>query len=343
MDHWTIELAESGRVPDVVLRAAIRARVARRVRRVTRVGTDEGSARSRALLAERAAGPVTVEAPAANRQHYEVPTDFYRLVLGPRLKYSCCWWPPGVHDLAAAEDAMLALTAERAGLADGQRVLDLGCGWGSLSLWLADRHRDSEIVAVSNSATQRAHIETEAAARGLANLTVVTADVGEWEPPGAFDRIVSVEMLEHVRNHRALLARLAAHLRADGAMFVHVFTHRTEAWHFDADDPADWMARHFFAGGTLPSDDLLLHEQRDLVVVDHWRLSGRHYQRTLDAWRARLDAARPEAAEILAGAGEADPARAVQRWRLFLMGSAAMWAYRRGDELLVSHYLLAPR
>lgn len=342
--RWEIALAESGRIPDAVIRRAIKVRVETRLWQERRGSVDARSDRFRAFLAERAAGPITTHTTDANAQHYEVPVDLFRLMLGPRLKYSSCYWPPGVENLAAAEIAMLELTAERAELHNGQRVLDLGCGWGSLSLWLAERDPDSEVVAVSNSRTQRDYIETQSTERGLGNLTVITADIAQWEPPGMFDRIVSVEMLEHVRNHRVLLARLANHLHPEGRCFVHVFSHRTEAWHFDADDPDDWMARHFFAGGTMPSDDLLLHEQRDLCVVDHWRLAGTHYQRTLDAWLARLDARRAQALAVL-GADD-DSARAqleLQRWRLFLMGSAEFWGTRGGREFLVSHYLFARR
>ncbi len=340
-----IDLAESGRVPDAVIRAAIRRRIAARVSRERRGTVEARSERFRALLAERAGAPITVETGAANEQHYELPPAFFELLLGPRLKYSSCYWPTSVTDLASAEVAMLELTAARAGLTDGQRLLDLGCGWGSLSLWLAERHPRSEIVAVSNSTLQRRHIETASADRGLTNLTVVTADVGSWTPPGEFDRIVSVEMLEHVRNHRALLARLAGHLAPDGRMFVHVFSHETLAWHFDATDPTDWMARHFFAGGTMPSDDLLLHEQRDLVVLDHWRLDGIHYQRTLDAWLDRLDADPAAARSALSPDDPASPSAslALHRWRLFLLGSSELWGYRRGREFLVSHYLLGHR
>lgn len=320
---------------DPVLRAVIRRRVAARLRRARRGTVAERASARSALLDERATGPVTRHVREANDQHYEVPTDFYELLLGPNLKYSSGYWPDGVEDLAASESAMLELTASRAGLADGQRVLDLGCGWGAFTLWAAARFPDSEITAVSNSATQRTHIEKQAAERGLDNVEVVTADVADLTfPDRTFDRVVSVEMFEHVANHRELLARIAGWLDTDGRLFVHVFTHRDAWWVFDREAPQEWMARWFFTGGILPSDDLLLHEQRDLRVVGHWMLGGDHYQRTLEAWLARLDARRAEADRLL------DP-RSVARWRVFLLASAEMFGFRKGTEFGVSHYLFA--
>jgi cyclopropane-fatty-acyl-phospholipid synthase len=334
---------ERGLVPDAVLRAAIRARTAARVR-AARSGTpDERSERFRTLLADLGRGPVTVHTDDANAQHYEVPTEFFELVLGPRLKYSGCYWPEGTRTLGQAEEAMLALTAERAGLADGQRVLDLGCGWGSLSLWLAERHPGSEIVAASNSRTQREHIERRAAERGLGNVSVVTADVATFTPPGRFDRVVSVEMLEHVRDHETVLGRMRASLEPDGRCFVHVFTHRDCAWLYDHTDASDWIGRHFFSGGLMPSDDLLLHVTGGMRVADHWRVSGEHYARTGEAWLANLDAHHDAALDVLARAhGERAAVADLARWRLFMLVVAEVWGWRGGDEFAVSHYLFAP-
>lgn len=338
-----VEAAEAGRLPDRLVRAGIDLRLRAKVAAEGSGGPEGVEARKRALLEDRASGPITTHVADANRQHYEVPAAFFRLILGPRLRYSCCWWPPGVDDLAAAEEAALAQTVERAAIEDGDRVLELGAGWGSLSLYLAERFPAADIVTVSNSASQKAHIDDQAEQRGLANLTVVTADVGSFQPPAAdrpFDRVVSVEMFEHVRNHRALLARIAGWLRPGGTCFIHVFAHRELAWHFDADAEADWMARQFFAGGTMPSADLLLREQRDLAVVDHWWLDGTHYQRTLQAWLDRLDAD-PEACRAALAQGD-DPADAdlqLARWRLFLLASIGTWGFRSGTEFGVGHYL----
>ena len=339
--------AESGRLPDRVVRAGIDLRVRAKVAAEGRGGPAAAEARKRVLLAERAAGPITINVIDANRQHYEVPAPFFQRMLGPRLRYSCCWWPEGVDDLATAEEVALTQTADRAAISDGERVLELGAGWGSLSLFLAERYPSSEIVTVSNSRTQKAHIDAEAAGRGLDNLTVVTADVGSFEPPGldpgnegGFDRVVSVEMFEHVRNHRALLARIARWLRPGGTCFVHVFAHRQLAWHFDAEADADWMARQFFAGGTMPSADLLLREQRDLTAIDHWWLDGHHYAKTLQAWLDRLDADREGCrAALAAGDDPSDPDLQLTRWRLFLLASIGTWAFRGGTEFGVGHYL----
>lgn len=339
---WWEPAIDRGWIPDPVLRRAITARVARKVAHEMRGGVDQRSERLRSFLEARSKGPVTVEVDAANAQHYEVPTAFFVEVLGPRLKYSAAVWPEGATELAEAEDATLELTASRAELRDGQRVLELGCGWGSFSLWLAERHPESEITAVSNSATQRAHIEARAAERGLTNLTVITADIAHFEPEGRFDRIVSIEMLEHVSNHAELMGRIARWLEPDGRLFVHVFSHREMGWEFSTES-RDWMGRYFFTGGVMPSDDMLPTVATDLTLVDHWRISGTHYERTLNAWLAQMDERRDSVLAILAETYGADQAEAwFQRWRLFFMASAQLWGYRRGNEFLVSHYLFRP-
>lgn len=332
---------DAGLVPTPVLHAACRGRVAARLRTERRGTPDERSDRFRALVAELRAGEVATHTAEANTQHYEVPTAFFRAVLGPRLKYSSAYWPDGVDALAGAEEAMLALTAERAGLADGQRVLDLGCGWGSLALWAAERYPASEVVAASNSRTQRTHIEKEAAERGLANVAVLTADVRTFAPAdhgqaAPFDRVVSVEMLEHVRNHAALFARVASWLGPEGRFFTHVFSGRDVCFRYDAGDRRDWMARHFFSGGLMPRDDLFLHLQDDLAVVDHWFLGGTHYRRTAEAWLANLEAHRAELDDRLGRA-------AVRRWRAFFAGCIALFGHADGQDFGVSHHLFRPR
>ncbi len=349
---------DRGLLPDPVLRRTIRMLLRRRLAAITSGSIEDRDARQRALLTSLAGSPVAIETAEANEQHYEVPTELFELMLGPRLKYSSAWWPSGVDDLAHAEDAMLALTAERAELADGQDVLELGCGWGSLTLWMAERYPTSRIVAVSNSATQRDHIVGQAASRGLDNITVLTADVsqlgtGAGDDGGdgigaevvhdrGFDRVVSVEMFEHVRNHQELTGRIARWLRPGGKLFVHVFAHRTDAYPFEQGGRADWMARHFFSGGLMPSHDLLLLSARGLVVEDRWALSGRHYARTLRAWLDRLDAERDRAVSLLDDAdGPASGASWFQRWRVFTIACEELFAFDAGDQWHVSQVRFA--
>ncbi len=344
MEPWYIRLVEDHDVPRPLLLAAIRARVAARLRRERRGGTDAESERARLLRRRLAESPVAVRADAANEQHYEVPAEFFRLCLGPQLKYSSCLYPPGIDDLVLAEDAMLAVTCERARLEDGQDVLELGCGWGSLTLWMAEHYPRSRITAVSNSAGQREYIEQQARERGLSNVEVITTDVTVLDMADRrFDRVVSVEMLEHVKNHPALFARIRSWLRPDGFFFVHVFTHRDVSFEFSDNDQSDWIGRHFFTGGTMPSDDLLLHAASGVFAVeDHWRVSGMHYARTALHWDDNLVAHREEAVAVMERDHPGEGERWFRRWRLFFLACAGLWGYRGGDEFMVSHYLFAP-
>jgi cyclopropane-fatty-acyl-phospholipid synthase len=314
-----------GWLPDSVLRAAIRASCARRLRGEHRRGLDAFEH----LVAELSRGPLAVGTDAANEQHYEVDPAFFGLVLGPRRKYSGCVWPSSVETLAGAEEASLALTCERAQIEDGMTLLDLGCGWGSLTGYVAERFPRCRVLAVSNSSSQRAYVES----LGHPNVEVVTADINSFAPGRRFDRIVSVEMFEHMRNWHALLARCRTWLVDDGRMFVHVFAHVRFAYTFER----TWMARRFFTGGVMPADALLLRFTDDLVVTGHWRVDGRDYERTADAWLANLDARRDEAAAILGSDA------ALNEWRAFFMACAVLFGYGRGSEWIVSHYLLEPR
>lgn len=326
-------LIESGRVPDPLLRFGIRANLFARLQRERR----KGPGAKEAFVERLRESPIAEEVEKANEQHYELPPEFFRLVLGPRLKYSSCYWPEGVHTLAAAEEAMLELTCERAGVEDGMELLDLGCGWGSLTLWLAERYPKAKILAVSNSAPQRAFIEGHRAP----NVEVLTADANTLElDAGRFDRVLSVEMLEHVRNYEELLGRIASWLTPAGRFFCHVFSHTAYAYPYDD----TWMARKFFSGGTMPSHDLLLHFQRDLAVVEHRRLSGEHYARTAEAWLERMDENAPAIMRVLAERYGADRAAAWrENWRVFFLACAELWGYRGGSEWLVSHYLFERR
>jgi cyclopropane-fatty-acyl-phospholipid synthase len=327
-------IVESGRVPEPVLRAGIRAVCALRLYQERRRPPDH----RRALIAELRRSEIAIATEAANAQHYEVPAPFFARVLGPHLKYSCALWPAGVDALGAAEAAMLELTAARAGLADGQAVLDLGCGWGALTLWAAARFPRSRFTAISNSRSQRDHIAEQAGRRGLSNVTVRVADVRTLElPAGAFDRVVSIEMFEHMRNYAALLHRIAGWLAPGGALFVHVFAHRAHAYPFEDAGASDWMAREFFTGGLMPSADLLRHFQDDLAITASWQLDGTHYARTAEAWYGNLMRHRAELTGILGSRAK------LQRWRVFFLACAELFGYRGGREWLVAHYRFQSR
>jgi len=325
-----IELAEEGFVPDFLLRYGIRRLCAARLREPDATG---------ALAASMRAGPVAPVPEKPNEQHYELPPEFFRLVLGRRMKYSAALFPPGVTRLDDAEEAMLRLACERAGVEDGQEILELGCGWGSLSLWIAERHPRCRIVAVSNSAPQRAWIE----ARAPANLRVVTADMNSFDAGARFDRVVSVEMFEHMRNWAELLRRIAGWLRPDGRLFLHVFRHATRAYAFGAEGADDWMGRHFFTGGIMPSHGLLRRFDDSLAIEEEWTVDGTHYARTAEAWLANLDARRREALAVLERVHGAGARRQLRRWRIFLLACAECFGFANGTEWGVSHYRLRSR
>lgn len=330
--------AERLPVPDRLTRAGIDLLVAHTDRKLTHAPKEAEAA----FAATMGRFPIAAHADAANAQHYELPAAFFGRVLGPQRKYSCCLYD-GATTLADAEERALAETAAHAGLADGQRILELGCGWGSLSLWMAAHYPAAPILAVSNSRSQRAHIEALAARRGLSNLRVVTADMNVFDPQARFDRIVSVEMFEHMSNWTALLARARTWIEAEGRLFLHVFSHRSTPYRFDYADPADWIARYFFTGGIMPSHGLIHRLDAPFAVEADWRWSGMHYRRTAEDWLANFDAEAPVIAALLAETYGHDAALWARRWRLFFLATAGLFGAADGDAWGVSHYRLRPR
>jgi len=334
-----IDLCERGYVPDALARFGMRRLIAQRL---ADESAGDAPARHAQFVRELRASPIAIHTQDANAQHYEVPAEFFRLHLGPRLKYSCCVYADPATPLAQAEEATLALCAQRAEVADGQRILDLGCGWGSLTLWLAERYPRAQVVALSNSTGQREFIEARARERGFANLRVLTGNIAEFQMPAdvaPFDRILSVEMFEHMRNYQALLAKLTGWLAPGGKLFVHVFAHRTLAYPFEVKDGSDWMSKHFFTGGLMPSARLLAEFQDDLALEQQWWIDGTHYERTANDWLAGMDARRARIMAVFrAGYGARDAALWFQRWRMFYMAVAELFGYRGGTEWGVAHY-----
>lgn len=336
----TIDLAENGYLPTWLVRFGIRSLVRKRLKSET----ASLQAKRQQVLGRLDSSAVAVDTDAANQQHYEVPAAFYKIALGKRLKYSCCYWPEGVSTLDEAELASLEQIAERADLRDGQRVLELGCGWGSFSLWAAEKFPNSQITSVSNSSGQRAYIEEQARLRGLANLQVITADMNVFDTGQSFDRAVSVEMFEHMRNYRRLFARIHRWLKPDAKLFIHVFSHKTLTYLFEDEGDDDWMARHFFTGGVMPSHDLLPSLSAPFALAKSWSLSGIHYQKTAEAWLKNLDQNRDAVRAAMESIYGKENARVwAQRWRMFMMSCAELFGYGNGDEWGVSHYLFEKR
>ncbi|MEO8809033.1 MAG: cyclopropane-fatty-acyl-phospholipid synthase family protein [Rhodanobacter sp.] len=333
-------MAERGRIPDALLRQGIRRLCAQRLREELAGGLVAQAARFSERIAELRHSPVAIHTDAANAQHYELPPAFFELCLGKQLKYSGCYYPRGDESLEQAEEAMLRLYAERAQLSNGQQILELGCGWGSLTLWMAERYPDARITAVSNSNPQREHIQAQCRQRGLFNVNVITCDVNVLAlEANQFDRCVSIEMFEHMRNYETLLQRIGGWLRPGGKLFVHIFAHKTLMYPFETGGDDNWMGRHFFTGGLMPASDTLLWFQSALHIEQRWHVDGTHYQRTANHWLANQDARRAQVMDVLAKAyGHQAAPLWFQRWRMFWMSCAELFGYADGQEWLVAHY-----
>jgi len=350
---WRMRLLERNLVPDFLIRSQIRKLIEQRLHEEDKGSLDAQKHHLMQFIERLKASPIAINTAEANAQHYEVPTRFYQLCLGRHMKYSSAYWPEGCTSLDDAEAAMLALTCQRAALEDGDEILELGCGWGSLSLFMAERFPRSTIIGVSNSRTQKDYIDDQARLRGLANLQIITADMNSFDTSRRFDRVVSVEMFEHMRNYQLLLKKIASWMKPAATLFVHIFTHNRFAYPFEVRDGSDWMSQYFFTGGIMPSDDLLLYFQDDVRIREHWQVSGTHYAKTAEAWLANMDVHRtqilPLFEQTYGSTASTHSTRSQEAlkwcvyWRVFYMACAELWRYRQGQEWLVSHYLFERR
>ncbi len=332
-------LLERNMIPDPIIRIGIRGLLKDKLIEENNFKAKFGSQRKTELIKFLKSSPIAVNTKEANEQHYELPTEFFQLVMGKHMKYSSGFWKEGVTDFDTSEEDMLALTVERAELRDGMTILELGCGWGSLTLFMAKKFPQSQIVGVSNSTTQREFILREAKNRKLNNVRIMTADMNDFMINEKFDRVVSVEMFEHMRNYSKLLEKIAGFLKDDGKLFVHIFTHREFAYLYVEKDESDWIAKYFFTGGIMPSDDLLLHFQDQFKIEEQWQVNGTHYQKTSEEWLKNMDKNKEKIIPILkATYGEDQFRKWWVYWRVFFMSCAELWGYKNGTEWIVSHY-----
>ncbi|HSH67223.1 MAG TPA: cyclopropane-fatty-acyl-phospholipid synthase family protein [Bacteroidia bacterium] len=337
---WYDSLVEKNKVPDFLIRQNIRKLLTQRLQDENKGSSEAQQAHLMELIEELKNSEIAINTEDANEQHYELPTEFYQYCLGKHLKYSSGFWKPGITDLDTSERDMLQLTCERAELQDGQDILELGCGWGSLSLYMAVNYPKSKITAVSNSRTQKEYIDEQTKKRGIVNLEVITADINTFEIDCTFHRIISVEMFEHMRNYQKLLKKIAGFLKDDGKLFIHIFTHKEYSYKFEVIDETDWMSKYFFTGGIMPSDHLLLYFNDHVTIEKHWNVNGTHYSKTAQAWLQNMDKHKKEIIPIFEKTyGQEKAVKWWVYWRIFYMACAELWGYSNGNEWMVSHYL----
>lgn len=336
-----ISLAEYGLLPDAIVRKGIRNLCHKRISQCVPHGDQAKRAARSSFASQMREGPIAPLPEAANEQHYEVPDAFFGYALGHRRKYSGCYWPDGCSSLDDAEDASLRMTCERAELQDGMSILELGCGWGSLTLWMAEHYPNSRITAVSNSNSQRDYIESQASEQNLTNITVITKDMNDFETSVRFDRIVSVEMFEHMRNYELLLSRISSWLKPTGKLFVHIFAHKDSAYEFQTQGADNWMGRYFFTGGMMPAQQIFNEFEEHMRVTKQWVWDGTNYQKTSEAWLQCLDLNKDRVISLFHESMPRSEARRMYyRWRIFFLACAETFGYAHGNEWIIAHYLM---
>ncbi len=335
-----ISLAEKGFVPDVIIRAGIRFLLKRRIDSLVLDDKQQNLKNKKLFIEEMDKAPIALVPDLANQQHYEIPAEFYDLCLGKNKKYSSCFWDEHTNSLDQSEDLSLEITSEHARLGNHMDILELGCGWGSLSLWMAENFPKSTITSVSNSTSQKNYILSQAKKRGITNLEVITCDMNDFSSSKEFDRVVSIEMIEHMRNHRKLFDNIHGWLKPGGFFMMHIFVHKSQPYLFEVQDDDDWMSQYFFSGGMMPSSDLPEMFQEKLTLEDKWRWSGTHYEKTANAWLKNIDFNKDKALPVMEKIyGKSDSVKWLNRWRIFFMACAELWGYKKGREWFVSHYL----
>ena len=335
-----IKLSEKQLIPDFAIRYGIRTLLKKRLDSLVSNNPETNIQDKIDFIHKMNSSKIALVQELANKQHYEIPANFYKYCLGKHRKYSSCYWEDNTKDLDEAELLSLKLTTQHAKLTNGQNILELGCGWGSLTLWMAKEFPKSKITAVSNSSSQKTHILEQAKKRNLNNISIITEDMNKFNPKTRYDRIVSVEMIEHMRNHRQLFKKINTWLKPGGLFFMHIFVHKTQPYLFEVQDEDDWMSQYFFSGGMMPSEDLPLFFQEDLKIIDQWSWSGKQYEKTANAWLANIDFNKEKVMKTLEKIyGKDNSKKWFQRWRIFFMSCAELWGYRDGNEWKVVHYL----